>query len=705
MTSLLEGTDRLVTRGTDIGARIDGLDDATRAARGRLDDVLVDRGALIVERAAGRLRLSATHTVVAIAGATGSGKSSTFNALTDLELSAVGVRRPTTSWATACVWGRDGADELLEWLGIPPRHQTTRDSMLDTGRRSTQVELDGVVLLDLPDHDSTEVSHHLEVDRLVVLSDVLVWVLDPQKYADAAIHDRYLAPSAEQQDVVVVVLNQIDTVPEHLRQSMLDDVRRLLDADGLDRVPVLPVSARLGTGIPELKAEIARRAAEKQSTRARLDGDVRAAAATLAEASGDGPTRVIESARVTTLDAVRRRRGRRTRRGRGRREVPAPARHPGHQVAGRQPGRHHQVRPAQAARPRSGGGRGPAQRTDPGPHSRKRPRCSAPGSTPRSARSPTTSRAGWRSRGSCRYAAPPSRASTSSVTGSTPRWPRPTSVPRCSRGGPRSCGCSSGCCCSPRSPASVGRSSSPVTGKLQDSDTPQVAGVALALVLLVGGFVAGLVLALVARLARRADGPTSGGGRRPAAAFGRQRGHPRVRRRAGRGRAGGLHAGSRRARQGTRLGRALARQASTGPCRTTFSTPLPRRLPRCRRRRRVSIQHPIEARRRSMNDTDHHPAGLAGRRRQPASGGRVQRRQLPAGVHSAAVQPAYRELVRRHHAVVHRQRLARARRQLCRVAAPRRSGRRAGATGAADLRQRQQRRGDVVRGRGDPHRP
>ena len=26
--------------------------------------------------------------------------------------------------------------ELLEWLGIPPRHQTTRDSMLDTRRES-----------------------------------------------------------------------------------------------------------------------------------------------------------------------------------------------------------------------------------------------------------------------------------------------------------------------------------------------------------------------------------------------------------------------------------------------------------------------------------------------------------------------------------------------------------------------------------------
>ena len=168
MTSLLAGARKMVTRGTDIGARIEGLDRATTAARGRLDDALVDDARAAVDRAAGRLRLSAEHTVVALAGATGSGKSSTFNALTGLELSAVGVRRPTTSWATACVWGREGADELLEWLGIPARHQVTRDSMLDNGRRQRgEGALDGVVLLDLPDHDSTEVSHHLEVDRLV----------------------------------------------------------------------------------------------------------------------------------------------------------------------------------------------------------------------------------------------------------------------------------------------------------------------------------------------------------------------------------------------------------------------------------------------------------------------------------------------------------------------------------------------------------
>ena len=300
MTSLLEGARRLVTRGADIGARIEGLDAATTAARGRLDDALVDDAAHVVERATGRLKLSADHTVVALAGATGSGKSSTFNALIGLDLAAVGVRRPTTSWASACVWGTDGADELLEWLGIPERHRVVRNSMLDAVRADKQLE--GVVLLDLPDHDSTEVSHHLEVDRLVRLADLMVWILDPQKYADAAVHDRYLTPLASHRDVMVIVLNHIDTVPESGRAAMVADVRRLLEQDGLGDVPVHAISAREQIGITDLKAEIARRVSGKKVTRTRIAADLKVAAERLDQATGHAKSRGIPKERVVALE-------------------------------------------------------------------------------------------------------------------------------------------------------------------------------------------------------------------------------------------------------------------------------------------------------------------------------------------------------------------------------------------------------------------
>jgi GTP-binding protein EngB required for normal cell division len=297
---LLAGAKRLVSRGSDLGDRVEALGRAGEAARGRVDGAAVDRADATVERVSRRLGLAADHTVVAIAGATGSGKSSTFNSLAGVELSPVGVRRPTTSSATACVWGTDGASELLAYLGIAPRHQIMRDSLLDIGKEDQALQ--GVVLLDLPDHDSTEVSHHLEVDRLIELTDLMVWVLDPQKYADAAVHDRYLAPLATHWAVMMVVLNHVDEVPDERRQSMLDDIRRLLDADGLERVPLLATSARTGEGIDALRYAIADRVRAKQVTRARLEADVRSAAQQLADATGTSAHPELSKQRIASLE-------------------------------------------------------------------------------------------------------------------------------------------------------------------------------------------------------------------------------------------------------------------------------------------------------------------------------------------------------------------------------------------------------------------
>src|SRR3954447_17228527 len=253
---------------SDVARRIDGLSAAVEASRGRIDDEILAPAEMLSARAGERLRLSGEHTIVALAGATGSGKSSLFNSLTDLELAGVGVRRPTTSWALACAWGPDGAQGLLEWMGIPARHQVSRMSMLD--RSAEDTKLDGLVLLDLPDHDSTEVSHHLEMDRLVKYADLLVWVLDPQKYADAAIHDRYIRPMASYADVTLVVLNQIDRIPYEQRARTLDDVKRILAAEGLPNVDVIGVSATRGDGIEELKREMATRIRAKSSAKSRL---------------------------------------------------------------------------------------------------------------------------------------------------------------------------------------------------------------------------------------------------------------------------------------------------------------------------------------------------------------------------------------------------------------------------------------------------
>ena len=178
------------------------------------------------------------------------------------------------------VWGADGAGPLLDWLEVPRRHAAA-------SRRTT---CSGLVLLDLPDHDSTEMAHRLEVDRLVALVDLLVWVLDPQKYADAAVHDRYLRPLARHGDVMVVVLNQVDRLAAADVADAVADLRRLLADDGLRDVPVLPVSATAGTGLDRLRDVLTGAVTAHRAALRRIAADLDTVSAGLADVVG-GPAR------------------------------------------------------------------------------------------------------------------------------------------------------------------------------------------------------------------------------------------------------------------------------------------------------------------------------------------------------------------------------------------------------------------------------
>ncbi|MET0426540.1 MAG: GTPase [Actinoplanes sp.] len=226
----------------------------------------------LVERAGTRLSLSRDHTVVALVGSTGSGKSSLFNALARLKLSPVGVRRPTTGVAHACVWGPlEAASQLLDWVGVLPRHRFIRESALDG---DDEVALRGLVLLDLPDFDSVERGHRVEVDRLLGLVDQMIWVVDPQKYGDRILHQAYLSQFRAHADVTIVVLNQADRLSHSDTEVVLGDLRRLLEEDGLSGVPVLATSAKQPGMLAELRETLEKTVAERQAVLRRLAGDL-----------------------------------------------------------------------------------------------------------------------------------------------------------------------------------------------------------------------------------------------------------------------------------------------------------------------------------------------------------------------------------------------------------------------------------------------
>ncbi|MEZ7003551.1 GTPase [Streptomyces sp. AD55] len=263
-------------------SRLDALRELVGLSRARLDGGTLAEAGRVLDEAAARRRLSGRHTVVAIAGATGSGKSQLFNTLAGVTLSETGVRRPTTSAPIACSWS-DGAASLLDRLEIPGRLRRRPVQHSDA-----DALLRGLVLVDLPDHDSAAVRHRAQVDRVLGLVDAVIWVVDPEKYADAVLHERYLRPMAGHAEVTFVVLNQIDRLPGEAAEQVLDDLRRLLDEDGIalgeydePGATVLALSALTGEGVGDLREALGRFVAERRAPARRIAADVDAAAARL----------------------------------------------------------------------------------------------------------------------------------------------------------------------------------------------------------------------------------------------------------------------------------------------------------------------------------------------------------------------------------------------------------------------------------------
>lgn len=285
--------------------RVEDLEEALRRGGPRLPEDAVDTARRALTAVRERLALGVDHTVVALVGGTGSGKSSLFNALSGLRFADVGARRPTTSAVTACTWGEAGA--LLDWLGVERDRRIERESALDG---DTQADLRGLVLLDLPDHDSVAVDHRAVVDRLLPMVDLLVWVVDPQKYADDALHTGYLRHLVGHEGSMLVVLNQVDTVPVQAQGALLNDVARLLREDGLEDVPVHAASAATGDGVPVLRGAIARAVAGRGQAERRAEAELQDAARALARTVAEAEPRnlprdatVQELVRVTGADA------------------------------------------------------------------------------------------------------------------------------------------------------------------------------------------------------------------------------------------------------------------------------------------------------------------------------------------------------------------------------------------------------------------
>lgn len=267
-------SERKVTRAhTGLTEQINSVVTAMQIAEPYLEPEVVDQAAVIIERAETRRQLSADHVVVGLFGATGSGKSSLFNALVGAEVAQTGVIRPTTTKTVAAIWQPEGADALLDWLDVSERH-VLDSQVLGKDSKKSQDLSGGLILLDLPDMDSTATDHHQIASRLAGKVDFLVWVLDPQKYADASIHHGYLSELTGQRGNLLVVLNQVDTISDRDREPVTTSLRTLLDGEGIGQVPIILASARSGEGLDTVREKFAVALKNKVQATRRLRADV-----------------------------------------------------------------------------------------------------------------------------------------------------------------------------------------------------------------------------------------------------------------------------------------------------------------------------------------------------------------------------------------------------------------------------------------------
>lgn len=330
----LENTERDTKRGTAPGVAtspfarsVASLKEAIGYGEGRVPETVLLDAAETLERLSQRRELSTEHTVIGFFGATGSGKSTLFNAIAGQNIALSAPTRPTTSTVQAAIWEAEGSEELLDWLGIDKRVYPQTQALAAEGntaegseaaggvaapnavtepapglfnrirravggRGEMRTRTGGLILLDMPDFDSVTTTNRDLAARMMRYVDVLVWVVDPQKYADAVIHRDFMVPLAASGAQALCVLNQADKLAPAEVPAVLASLTRLLQVEGTDAhllAAPIAVSARTGEGVDALRDLLAQVAAAKSLSLQRTDAQLHATASQLRTyAGGEG---------------------------------------------------------------------------------------------------------------------------------------------------------------------------------------------------------------------------------------------------------------------------------------------------------------------------------------------------------------------------------------------------------------------------------
>jgi energy-coupling factor transporter ATP-binding protein EcfA2 len=245
-----------------------------------------------------RLRQSGSPILVALVGSTGAGKSTLLNSLAGQQVSATGIRRPTTNSPVLACHPSD-----MHWFAenvfLPTLPRVRQQGLAMPGRDGLLVLAasegmpPGVALLDTPDIDSVVQAHREFAHQFLDASDLWLFMTSAMRYADAAVW-QLLQQARNRGAALAVVLSRVTPAAESpvsahfvamLEANGLSGVQRFLIPETVVTDARLPaaVSAPIRQWLEETAAQEDRRVAVLTQTMAGVLDTFRSRVPALAE--------------------------------------------------------------------------------------------------------------------------------------------------------------------------------------------------------------------------------------------------------------------------------------------------------------------------------------------------------------------------------------------------------------------------------------
>jgi hypothetical protein len=184
-----------------------------------------------------RLRQSGAPILVALVGSTGAGKSTLMNSLVGRQVSATGIRRPTTNSPVLACHPND-----MRWFAenvfLPTLPRVRQQGLAMPGRDGLLVLAasegmpEGVAVLDTPDIDSVVKAHRDFANQFLDASDLWLFVTTARRYADAAVWEM-LKDARNRGAALAIALSR---VPPSAARELATHFDAMLDANGLREV-------------------------------------------------------------------------------------------------------------------------------------------------------------------------------------------------------------------------------------------------------------------------------------------------------------------------------------------------------------------------------------------------------------------------------------------------------------------------------------